>query len=115
MQTDRNSAALTHRLWAMTLAVVIIDAVVTCAAGQIAFQDVSVAAGFANTATETWGASWGDLDGDHYPDLFSSNHRMRATLFHNNQDGTFTDVSQQVDVSKTPGWTGGRSDVDTHG
>jgi len=112
---DRNSAALAHRLWAMTLAVIVIDAVVTCASGQIAFEDVSVAAGFGNTATETWGASWGDLDGDHYPDLFSSNHRQRATLFHNNRDGTFTDVSQQVDVSRTPGWTGGRSDVDTHG
>jgi len=40
---------------------------------------------------------------------------MRATLFHNNQDGTFTDVSKQVDLSKTPGWTGGRADTDTHG
>ena len=40
---------------------------------------------------------------------------MRATLYHNNRDGTFTDNSWIVDASHTPGWTGGRSDVDTHG
>jgi hypothetical protein len=103
------------RTWAIAAAVLLIDAAVSGASAQIAFDDVSVAAGFGNTASETWGAAWGDLDGDHYPDLFSSNHRTRATLFHNNQNGTFTDVSRQVDVSRTPGWTGGRSDVDTHG
>ena len=64
---------------------------------------MSIAAGFANTDTESWGASWGDYDGDHYPDLFSSNHRMRATLYHNNRDGTFTETSKQVDLSHTQG------------
>src|SRR5579862_2856851 len=113
---DITSAAKRMRhAGAITVGVLLIDAVLTCASAQIAFQDVSIAAGFANTGTETWGASWGDLDGDHFPDLFSSNHRMRATLYHNNQNGTFTDVSKTVDLSKTPGWTGGRSDVDTHG
>jgi ASPIC and UnbV/FG-GAP-like repeat len=106
---------LAHRTGSILLTVLLIDAALTSASAQIAFEDVSVAAGFANTASETWGAAWGDLDGDHYPDLFSSNHRTRATLFHNNQNGTFTEVSKQVDLSKTPGWTGGRSDVDTHG
>ncbi len=106
---------LIHRTGAMLLTVLLADAVVTSASAQIAFEDVSLAAGFANTNTETWGAAWGDLDGDHYPDLFSSNHRMRASLFHNNQNGTFTDVSKLADLSKSPGWTGGRADVDTHG
>ncbi len=106
---------LTHRAGAILLTVILVDAAVTSASAQIAFEDVSIAAGFANTATETWGAAWGDLDGDHYPDLFTGNHRMRATLFHNNQNRTFTDVSRQVDLSKSPGWTGGRADVDTHG
>ncbi len=106
---------LIHRTGAILITALFMDAAVTSASAQIAFEDVSIAAGFGNTFTETWGAAWGDLDGDHYPDLFSSNHRMRATLFHNNENGTFTDVSKQVDLSKTPGWIGGRSDVDTHG
>ncbi|MFO1468541.1 MAG: CRTAC1 family protein [Steroidobacteraceae bacterium] len=87
----------------------------TSASAQIAFDDVSSAAGFDNTGTETWGVAWGDYDGDGYPDLFNNNHRTRATLHRNNHNGTFTEVSRQVDVSRTPGWTGGRSDVDTHG
>ena len=99
----------------LALGVVLADCALTSASAQIAFQDVSTAAGFANTYSETWGAAWGDLDGDGYPDLFSSNHRMRASLFHNNQNGTFADVSKLVDLSKSPGWTGGRADVDTHG
>ena len=104
-----------NRTGAILLTMLLADAALTCASAQIAFEDVSAAAGFANTAYETWGAAWGDLDGDGYPDLFSSNHRVRGTLFRNNKNGTFTDLSAQVDLSKTGGWTGGRADVDTHG
>ena len=104
-----------HRTWMLAAALVLLDSGVSSASAQIAFEDVSATAGLANTASETWGISWGDLDGDHYPDFFCNNHRTRASLHHNNQNGTFTDVSKQVDLSKTPGWTGGRADVDTHG
>jgi FG-GAP-like repeat/ASPIC and UnbV len=104
-----------HRKWILAAALLLLDAAVSSATAQIAFEDVSVAAGLGNTASETWGISWGDLDGDHYPDFFCNNHRTRASLHRNNQNGTFTDVSKQVDLSKTPGWTGGRADVDTHG
>jgi hypothetical protein len=82
---------------------------------QIAFTEVSTGAGFARTFGETWGAAWGDLNGDGYPDMFFSNHRNRATLYRNNRDGTFSEVSATADVSATPGWTGGRATVDTHG
>jgi|KBSMisStaDraftv2_1062788.scaffolds.fasta_scaffold59550_2 hypothetical protein len=101
--------------WLIPLAIVLIGAVAPCATAQIAFQDVTAASGFGSSTGETWGASWGDSDGDGYPDLFSSNHRSRDSLFRNNQNGTFTNVSWTVDLSHTPGWTGGRSDVDTHG
>lgn len=81
---------------------------------QIAFEDATFRAGLGSTASESWGVSWGDVDGDLYPDVFASNHRNRATLLRNNRDGTFSEVSRQVDVSRTPGWTGGRANVDTH-
>ena len=41
---------------------------------------------------ESWGSSWGDLDRDGYPDLWSGNHRKYASLYRNNRDGTFTDL-----------------------
>ena len=103
-----------HRGWSIAAAALLGSGLASSAMAQIAFDNVSVAAGFANTASETWGASWGDYDGDHYPDLFSSNHRTRASLFHNNRNGTFTETSKQVDLSHTRGWTGGRPEVDTH-
>jgi hypothetical protein len=85
------------------------------ASAQIQFQDVSVAAGVSNTHTESWGVSWGDLNGDYYPDFFTGNHRNRGRLYRNNGDGTFSDVSEEVDLSNAPGFTGGASDVDDHG
>src|SRR5919107_1658044 len=97
------------------LAWVLLGGLATSASAQIAFQDVSVAAGFGNTNSETWGAAWGDIDGDYYPDLFLNNHRTLAKLYRNNRNGTFTDVSTKVDLSRTDGWSGGRSDVDMHG
>lgn len=85
------------------------------AGATIAFDDVSIQAGFSGTRTESWGANWGDLDGDGYPDMYTNNHRNRATLFRNNKNGTFTDISRKVDLSKSDGWTGGRASVDMHG
>ena len=82
---------------------------------QISFDDVSESSGVAQSASETWGAAWGDVNGDAYPDVYTSNHRTRATLFRNNRDGTFSDVSAEVDLSAVPGWTGGRANVDQHG
>ena len=75
---------------------------------QIAFTDVSAAAGVAHRG-ESYGASWGDLDGDGYPDIFASNHRQQPSLFLNRRDGTFVDTGAQV----LP-WRN-RPRADTHG
>ena len=39
------------------------------------------------------GAVWGDYDDDGYPDLYVVNDFGRKTLYRNNGDGTFTDVT----------------------
>ncbi len=47
--------------------------------------------------------AWGDYDNDGYLDLFvargSDNGAMKQTLYHNNRDGTFTDVTDQAGLS----------------
>ena len=67
------------------------------AAGQIAFEEVTETAGVSNPTPQSYGASWGDLNGDGRPDLFTLGHRTADTarLHLNNGDGTFTDVLHQ--------------------
>ncbi len=77
-------------------------------AAQIAFTDVTDASG-AGHFSESYGASWGDLDGDGYPDLFTSNHRTKPSLFLNMGNGKFVDVGGQ-----TLDWQN-RPHADTHG
>ena len=66
------------------------------------FEDVSQTAGTFHFG-ETWGASWGDLNGDGLPDLFAGNHRQKPAMYRNNGNGTFTNIVDQVDSSGT--WT----------
>ncbi|MFW2438053.1 MAG: FG-GAP-like repeat-containing protein, partial [Arenicellales bacterium] len=82
--------------------IVLLSLVFSCAPSlaQITFSNVTDTAGPFDTS-ESWGASWGDLDGDGRPDLFDSNHRVRPAVWLNNADGTFTDVVLTVDTSKT--------------
>ncbi len=78
------------------------------AGAQIAFTDATDASG-AGHFSESYGASWGDLDGDGYPDLFTSNHRTKPSLFLNMGNGHFVDVGAQ-----TLDWQN-RPHADTHG
>ncbi len=75
---------------------------------QILFQDVTDAAGV-SYINESYGASWGDLNGDAYPDLFLSNHRLQPSLFLNRGDGRFFNTATQVFS-----WIN-RPRADTHG
>jgi len=63
--------------------------------GDGTFSDVTQQAGIYTSFT-TIGSAWGDYDNDGYPDLFLSSGIGRPLLFHNNGDGTFTDVSHQA-------------------
>ncbi|MDH3243514.1 MAG: FG-GAP-like repeat-containing protein [Saprospiraceae bacterium] len=74
--------------------------------GHGAFEDVTLESGFDRQFTnmdvpaargEKMGASWGDFDNDGFADIFLTNSR-EDQLYHNNGDGTFTDVTMQAGV-----------------
>ncbi len=67
--------------------------------GDGTFEDVSARARVDKTAF-TKGVVWGDYDDDGYPDLYVSNFLEDNFLYHNNGDGTFTDVALQLGVEK---------------
>jgi hypothetical protein len=67
------------------------------------FTDVAEKAGVAQTTAFGMGVAVGDYDNDGYPDLFVTAYG-RPTLFHNNGDGTFSDVTQKAGLA-IGGWT----------
>ncbi len=65
------------------------------------FEDTTEASGIGLLAmagnSHTGGAAWVDIDNDYWPDLFVTNGSgLPHYLFHNNGDGTFTDVSERL-------------------
>jgi hypothetical protein len=110
-------------------------------APRIRFTDVTDAAGidfrhFSGARTSQLpedmgsGAAWGDYDNDGWPDLFVANEAgpltldstrvrsspARCVLYHNNRDGTFTEVALQAGIDHR-GWAmaGAWADVDDDG
>ena len=59
--------------------------------GKLSFTDVTEKAGVAGNGGYGMGVAVGDYDNDGYPDLFVTNYGQ-DTLFHNNGNGTFTDM-----------------------
>ena len=69
--------------------------------GNGTFEEVSARAGLADL-TGVLGATWIDYDNDSYPDLFVNIDRANgfgtARLFHNNGNGTFTEVTEAMGI-----------------
>jgi tetratricopeptide (TPR) repeat protein len=67
--------------------------------GDGTFENVAAAAGL-DGEEQAWtkGANWIDFDNDDYPDLFLNNIAGNATLHHNKRDGSFRDVSAELEV-----------------
>ena len=69
------------------------------------FTDVTQAAGLGNAGNRNYGmgVAIGDYDNDGYPDIYVTNYGKNI-LYHNNGDGTFTDVTAKAGVSGG-GWS----------
>ncbi len=85
------------------------------------FVDVTTAAGLTPRANST-GLAWGDYDNDGFLDLYISRGKQSGfgesanTLYHNNGDGTFTDVTASAGVNdNTNTWVAVWGDYDNDG
>jgi hypothetical protein len=68
--------------------------------GDGTFTDVTRQSGLAEPAFQTLSAAWADFDNDGYLDLFLGHENAPNQLFHNNGDGTFTDISRHAGVDR---------------
>ncbi len=64
------------------------------------FRDVTEESGLnRNNTRYSFCCAWNDYDHDGWPDLYVVNDFGRKNLYHNNGDGTFTDVAEQAGVA----------------
>ena len=71
--------------------------------GDGTFEEVSKKAGVSDPAGYYGlGVVWGDYDNDGWPDLFVANDSTPKYLYHNNHDGTFSDVAMLMGAALDP-------------
>ncbi len=70
--------------------------------GDGTFTDVSKAAGIANPTGKGLGVTFCDTDDDGLTDIYVANDQVRNFLYHNNGNGTFTDVTYGAGVGFDP-------------
>jgi len=70
---------------------------------QLRFTDVTDASKLCSHGY-AMGVAIGDVDNDGYPDVFITHFGAPNQLFHNNGDGTFTDVTQKAGVAGDGRW-----------
>ena len=63
------------------------------------FTDVSVPSGIAKTTDKGLGAVSYDFDNDGWPDIYVANDSTPSQLYHNNHDGTFTEIAARAGVA----------------
>ena len=71
--------------------------------GDGTFTDVTLKAGVPAEGLWGMGVAVGDFDNDGYPDLFVMGYG-RSILYHNNGNGTFTDVTAKAGVEDKGQW-----------
>jgi enediyne biosynthesis protein E4 len=64
--------------------------------GDGTFSDVSQRSGIAAKKGRALGVAFADYDGDGFTDIFVANDGMQQYLFHNNGNGTFTELSLEA-------------------
>ena len=72
--------------------------------GDGTFTDVTEKAGVTGAGHYGQGVAVGDFDNDGYPDLYVTGYGS-AILYHNNRDGTFTDVTSKAGVGDQGQWS----------
>jgi enediyne biosynthesis protein E4 len=84
--------------------------------GNGKFEDVAAKAGVDHIAFYGMGVAVADFDNDGFSDLYVTGFPSSA-LFHNNRDGTFTDVTEQAGVKNAGRWAASAAwlDVDRDG
>src|SRR5713101_7292593 len=70
--------------------------------GDGTFTEVTEKAGVGAEGLYGQGVAVGDFDNDGYPDLYVTGYG-RSILYHNNGNGTFTDVTEKAGLA-APGW-----------
>jgi hypothetical protein len=72
--------------------------------GDGTFTDVTEKAGLGGDRHYGQGVAVGDFDNDGYPDVYVTGYG-RAILYHNNGNGTFSDVTEQAGVGDEGAWS----------
>src|SRR5262249_54560201 len=67
--------------------------------GRLRFVDVTEEAGVAGRGGFGMGGAVGDYDNDGHPDMFVTNYGINI-LYHNNGNGTFTDVTERAGIGE---------------
>jgi hypothetical protein len=67
--------------------------------GNGRFEDVTVKAGLSDPTSKSLGIAVIDYDGDGWPDLFVANDTQPNKLYHNNHNGTFSEVGVSAGVA----------------